>query len=131
MVPMCVRNSEVGALHEQTLTRLRAEAASARRRPGLAATLSHRTLATPEASPRRVGEGLGVRVLFASRSMAPMRMQKQMEALSIEESVHIAKVHSVRPRRAKNRACYSRPIVQIPARRLDSLSLPRHGESSW
>jgi hypothetical protein len=24
-----------------------------------AATLSHRTLATPEASPRRVGEGLG------------------------------------------------------------------------
>ena len=29
-----------------------------------AATLSHRTLATPEASPRRVGEGLGARVDF-------------------------------------------------------------------
>ena len=32
--------------------------------PGLAATLSHPTLATPEASPRRVGEGLGVRALL-------------------------------------------------------------------
>ena len=53
--------------------------------PGLAATLSHRTLATPEASPRRVGEGLGacpelaegVRALFQWKFMAPIRMHKQ------------------------------------------------------
>ena len=34
--------------------------------------LSHPTLATPEASPRRVGEGLGVRALFQWKFMAPM-----------------------------------------------------------
>jgi hypothetical protein len=80
MVSMRVRKLEVSALHEQTLTRLRSEAASARRRPGLAATLSHPTLATPEASPRRVGEGLGacpelaegVRARFQWKFMAPM-----------------------------------------------------------
>jgi len=39
-----------------------------------AATLSHPTLATPEASPRRVGEGLGVRALFQWKFMAPIRV---------------------------------------------------------
>ena len=47
-----------------------------------AATLSHPTLATPEAAPRRVGEGLGacpelaegVRALFQLKFMAPIRV---------------------------------------------------------
>ena len=49
------------------------------RAPPCAATLFHPTLATPEASPRRVGEGLGG-ALFVCRFIVPMRMHKQVEA---------------------------------------------------
>ena len=61
LAPMRAQKLEVRATHEQTLTRP-------------AATLSHPTLATPEASPRRVREGLGVRALFQWKFMAPMRV---------------------------------------------------------
>ena len=80
--------------------------------PGLAATLSHPTLATPEASPRRVGEGLGVRGSFGCRFMAqfacisrcklPMNLpsgsSRRQEAHSIPNASSGKKIRASLPR---------------------------------